>query len=104
VEVLYDADRLVRYEPKDLDELELSYAVTVHKSQGSEFPVLVMPTIGGPPMLLTRNLLYTALTRAREMVVLIGKEKYIYTMVNNNYITKRYSGLKYKLLRMGKGG
>ena len=104
VEVLYDADRLVRYEPKDLDELELSYAVTVHKSQGSEFPVLVMPTIGGPPMLLTRNLLYTALTRAREMVVLIGKEKYIYTMVNNNYITKRYSGLKYRLLRMGKGG
>lgn len=103
VEVLYDADRLVKYEPKDLDELELSYAVTVHKSQGSEFPVLVMPTIGGPPMLLTRNLLYTALTRAKEMVVLIGKEKYIYSMVNNNYITKRYSGLKYKLLRMGKG-
>ena len=103
VEVLYDADRLVRYEPKDLDELELSYAVTVHKSQGSEFPVLVMPIVPGPPMLLTRNLLYTALTRAKEMVVLVGGKRYIYSMVNNNYITKRYSGLKYKLIHMGTG-
>ena len=102
IEVLYDGDRLVKYEPKDLDELELSYAVTVHKSQGSEFPVLVMPVMPGPPMLLTRNLLYTALTRAKEMVVLIGGEKYIYSMVRNNYITKRYSGLKYKLLKLGK--
>lgn len=102
VEVLYDGDRLVKYEPKDLDELELSYAVTVHKSQGSEFPVLVMPVMPGPPMLLTRNLLYTALTRAKQMVVLIGGERYIYSMVRNNYVTKRYSGLKYKLLRLGK--
>lgn len=102
VEVLYDGDRLVKYEPKDLDELELSYAVTVHKSQGSEFPVLVMPVMPGPPMLLTRNLLYTALTRAKEMVVLVGGEKYIYSMVRNNFITKRYSGLKYKLLKIGK--
>lgn len=101
IEVLYDSDKLVKYEPKYLDELELSYAVTVHKSQGSEFPVLVMPVLPGPPMLLTRNLLYTALTRAKEMVVLVGGERYIYSMVRNNHITKRYSGLKYKLLRLG---
>lgn len=102
VEVLYDGDRLVKYEPSDLDELELSYAVTVHKSQGSEFPVLVMPVLSGPPMLMTRNLLYTALTRAKQMVVLIGGERYIHSMVSNNYVTKRYSGLKYRLERLGK--
>lgn len=104
IEVLYDGDRLVKYEPSDLDELELSYAVTVHKSQGSEFPVLVMPVLSGPPMLMTRNLLYTALTRAKQMVVLIGGERYIHSMVRNNYVTKRYSGLKYRLERLGKQG
>ena len=102
VEVLYDGDKVVKYEPSDLDELQLSYAVTVHKSQGSEFPVLVMPVLSGPPMLMTRNLFYTALTRAKQMVVLIGRERYIHSMVRNNYVTRRYSGLKYRLLRLGK--
>ncbi|SHI38468.1 SF1B family DNA helicase RecD2 [Lutispora thermophila] len=101
VEVIFDGERLVRYEPSDLDELELAYAVTVHKSQGSEFPVLVMPVIAGPPMLLTRNLLYTALTRAKKMVVLVGQERCIYSMINNNYVTRRYSGLEYRLRRLG---
>jgi exodeoxyribonuclease V alpha subunit len=101
IEVIFDGERLVKYESSDLDELELSYAVTVHKSQGSEFPVLVMPVIAGPPMLLTRNLLYTALTRAKEMVVLVGQERCIYSMIKNNYVTRRYSGLEYRLRRLG---
>jgi len=102
VEVIFDGERLVKYEVSDLDELELSYAVTVHKSQGSEFPILVMPITSGPPMLFTRNLLYTALTRAKEMVVLVGQERCIYSMINNNYVTRRYSGLEYRLRRLGK--
>lgn len=101
IEVIYDGERIVKYEGSDLDELELSYAVTVHKSQGSEFPILVMPVTSGPPMLLTRNLLYTALTRAKQMVVLVGQERYIYSMVKNNYVTRRYSGLEYRLQRLG---
>ncbi len=101
IEVIYDGERVVKYEGSDLDELELSYAVTVHKSQGSEFPVLVMPVTSGPPMLLTRNLLYTALTRAKQMVVLVGQERCIYSMVKNNYVTRRYSGLEYRLQRLG---
>ncbi|MFA7573087.1 MAG: ATP-dependent RecD-like DNA helicase, partial [Lutispora sp.] len=101
IEVIYDGERIVKYEGTDLDELELSYAVTVHKSQGSEFPILVMPVTSGPPMLLTRNLLYTALTRAKQMVVLVGQERYIYSMIKNNYVTRRYSGLEYRLQRLG---
>ncbi|MFZ5353336.1 MAG: ATP-dependent RecD-like DNA helicase [Bacillota bacterium] len=99
VEVVFDNEKLVRYDFAILDELELAYALTVHKSQGSEFPILVMPITFGPPMLLTRNLLYTALTRAKQLVVMVGKEKYISQMVQNNYITKRYSGLKNRLLK-----
>lgn len=102
VEVIYDGEKLVKYEVSELDELELAYAVTVHKSQGSEFPILVMPVIPGPPMLLTRNLLYTALTRAKKMVVLVGHERCIYSMIRNNYVTRRYSGLEYRLRRLGK--
>jgi len=102
VEVIYDGEKLVKYEVSELDELELAYAVTVHKSQGSEFPVLVMPVVPGPPMLLTRNLLYTALTRAKKMVVLVGQERCIYSMIRNNYVTRRYSGLEYRLRRLGK--
>ena len=102
VEVIYDGEKLVKYEVSELDELELAYAVTVHKSQGSEFPILVMPITSGPPMLFTRNLLYTALTRAKEMVVLVGQERCIYSMINNNYVTRRYSGLEYRLRRLGK--
>ncbi len=99
MEVVFDGERLVRYDYAMLDELEHAYALTVHKSQGSEFPILVMPITYGPPMLLTRNLLYTALTRAREMVVLVGKERYLNQMVENNRITKRYSGLKDRLIK-----
>lgn len=97
MEVVFDGERMVKYDFSMLDELEHAYALTVHKSQGSEFPVLVMPLTFGPPMLLTRNLLYTALTRAKSMVVMVGKEKYLRQMVENNHITKRHSGLKGRL-------
>lgn len=97
IEVLFDEEKLVEYEYNQLDELELAYAVTVHKSQGSEFPVVVMPMSWGPPMLLTRNLLYTAVTRAKSLVVLVGEEKYLVDMVKNNYVNFRYTGLKERI-------
>lgn len=100
LEVVFDNDKLIKYDYGIIDELELAYALTVHKSQGSEFPVLVMPITYGPSMLLTRNLLYTALTRAKKLVVMVGKEKYITQMVHNNYITNRYSGLKDRLVKL----
>ncbi|WP_330387805.1 SF1B family DNA helicase RecD2 [Natronincola peptidivorans] len=95
--VLFDDYRLVSYNFSQLEELELAYSVTIHKSQGSEFPVVVMPIAWGPPMLLTRNLLYTAITRAKQLVVLVGAENYLQMMVNNDKIIQRYSGLAYRL-------
>jgi exodeoxyribonuclease V alpha subunit len=97
IEVIFDRERMVRYDFTMLDELEHAYALTVHKSQGSEFPVLVMPLTFGPPMLMTRNLLYTGLTRAKSMVVLVGKERFLQQMINNNHITTRHSGLRGRL-------
>lgn len=72
----------------------------MHKSQGSEFPVVVMPVAGGPAMLLTRNLFYTALTRARNMVVLVGREEVVKQMVDNDYILSRYTTLCERLRMM----
>ncbi|NLJ40364.1 MAG: ATP-dependent RecD-like DNA helicase [Clostridiales bacterium] len=94
IKVIFDDDRIVTYDFNQLDELELAYAVTVHKSQGSEFSIVIIPLAWGPPLLMTRNLLYTAVTRARNMVVLVGREQVINAMVNNNHIQNRYSGLK----------
>ncbi|MGF7059774.1 SF1B family DNA helicase RecD2 [Brassicibacter mesophilus] len=98
--VLFDDNKEVVYGFNQIDELKLAYATTIHKSQGSEFPVVIMPVYWGPPMLLTRNLLYTAITRAKELVVLVGMEKYMHTMIKNNRITKRYSGLSNRLLKV----
>lgn len=97
VTVKFDEEREVIYPFSQLDELILAYATTVHKSQGSEFPVVIMPVVWAPPMLLTRNLFYTAITRARKLVVLVGIEKYMQDMINNNKIAKRYSALDYRL-------
>ena len=97
LKVLFDDEKEVEYDFTNLDELKLAYSTTVHKSQGSEFPVIVMPISWGPPMLLTRNLLYTAITRARELVVLVGEQKHLQTMINNNRIAKRYSALDKKM-------
>ncbi|MDR7869446.1 MAG: ATP-dependent RecD-like DNA helicase [Tissierellaceae bacterium] len=97
ITVLFDDEKEVEYDFSDLDEIKLSYATTVHKSQGSEFPVVVMPIHWGPPMLLTRNLIYTAITRARQLVVLVGDIKYLNMMIQNNKIEKRYSSLDSKI-------
>ena len=97
VTVRYDDERTVEYDYQDLEELELAYCLSVHKSQGSEFPCVVMPVVGGPPRLLTRNLFYTALTRARKLVVLVGREEAIAAMVNNNHIALRYTTLTQRL-------
>ena len=97
VEVAFD-DRHVTYDFTALDELELAYAVTVHKSQGSEYPVVILPLYTAPPMLLTRNLLYTAVTRAQRMVILVGREDIAAEMVRNNRQSMRYTGLCTRLL------
>lgn len=86
-------DRTAVYTTEQAAELELAYAMTVHKSQGSEFEAVVMPMHKGPPMLYYRNLLYTAVTRAKRLLVLVGDEKIVEYMVNNNRKNKRYSGL-----------
>ena len=99
--VLFDEEKEVVYESGDLEALEPAYCLSVHKSQGSEFPVVIMPVIGGPPMLLTRNLLYTAMTRARELVVLVGSEEVIRRMVANDHVARRYTTLEKRLRESG---
>ena len=93
VTVVFDGCRYVTYDFNQMDELELAYAITVHKSQGSEFPVVIMPMSWFPPVLATRNLLYTGVTRGKQAVVLVGSENKMYAMVDNNRITQRNSGL-----------
>lgn len=93
VTVEFDEGRTVDYPYKDLDELELAYAVTIHKSQGSEYPAVVIPLLAGPKLLFNRNLLYTAVTRAKKCVVLVGDERTFLEMVQNTTEQKRYSGL-----------
>ena len=97
ITVVYDENRFVKYDFSQLDEIELAYAVTVHKSQGSEFPIVIMPVSWFPPMLATRNLLYTAVTRGKKAVILVGSENKMQAMVDNNRITERYSGLSVRL-------
>ena len=91
--VEFDEGRKVEYSFKLLDELELAYAITIHKSQGSEYPAVVIPLLNGPSMLMNRNLLYTAVTRARKCVTLVGNEKTFSQMIHNISQQKRYSGL-----------
>ncbi len=96
--VEFEDQRYGIYEFANIHELTLAYAVTIHKSQGSEFDVVIMPLLGGPPILMTRNLLYTAVTRAKRMVVIIGDENSVYRMSGNDTIIKRYSGLKQTIM------
>lgn len=98
VTVEFDEGRIVEYPFKMLEELELAYAITIHKSQGSEYPAVVIPLLSGPRMLMNRNLLYTAVTRARKCVTLVGNEKTFYEMVENITEQKRYSGLRDRIL------
>jgi exodeoxyribonuclease V alpha subunit len=92
MEIDFD-DRHVVYDLKLLDELEHAYAITVHKSQGSEYPVVIIPAFSAPRMLMTRNLLYTAVTRARQMVIIVGRSEAIAEMVDNARQSMRYTGL-----------
>lgn len=95
--VNFEDDKIVEYEDLYLDELSLAYAITIHKSQGSEFPVVIMPMFMGPPLLMNRNLLYTGITRAKQMVVLVGSAKAVQFMKDNDRSFERYSGLKYRI-------
>lgn len=95
--VVFDECKYVTYDFSQMDELELAYAITVHKSQGSEFPIVIMPMSWFPPVLATRNLLYTGVTRGKQAVVLVGSENKMHGMVDNNRITQRHSGLGVRL-------
>lgn len=98
--VEFDDGRCAEYSAELLEELELAYCMSVHKSQGSEFQAVVIPLVSGPPMLLTRNLLYTAVTRARKLVVITGREDCVRAMVNNDHVAARYSSLRERLIAM----
>ncbi len=98
VTVCFDEGRMVEYPYKLLEELELAYAVTIHKSQGSEYPAVVIPLLSGPRMLMNRNLLYTAVTRAKKCVTIVGNDTTFEQMIANNSQLKRYSGLRDRLV------
>ena len=95
--VEFDEHRCVDYEKSELDQLELSYAVTIHKAQGSEYPAVIIPMLRGPRMLMNRNLIYTAITRARKCVVLIGDPAVLDDMIDNTMQEKRYTTLALRL-------
>ena len=92
-EVEFEDGRFAMYSFKQLEELELAYAITIHKSQGSEYPAVILPLLSGPQMLLNRNLLYTAVTRARKCVTVVGNEETFAEMIRNEKQQKRYSAL-----------
>lgn len=91
--VLFDDNRLAIYTNADLSDLQLAYAITIHKSQGSEFPVVVVPLVNGPPQIINKNLLYTAITRAKRAVVLVGSKSILGMMIRNNYVAARATNL-----------
>ncbi|MDE6388196.1 MAG: ATP-dependent RecD-like DNA helicase [Lachnospiraceae bacterium] len=93
VVIEFDEHRRVTYAYAQLDEIELAYAVTIHKSQGSEYPAVIMPLLSGPRMLFNRNLLYTGVTRAKNCVTILGSRQTLKEMVDNNYQNRRYTGL-----------
>ena len=93
ITVVFDENREAEYPFSSLDELELAYAITIHKSQGSEYPAVVLPLLSGPPILCNRNLLYTAITRAQKCVAIAGRQSMVEQMIHNETEQKRYSGL-----------
>ena len=90
-------DKYVDYDFSQLGELEPAYAMTVHKSQGSEYRAVILSAFSGPPMLLNRSVLYTAITRARELLIIVGREEVVAAMTENAKKNRRYSGLKLRL-------
>jgi len=97
VTVEFDEGKTVDYSFKQLEELELAYAITIHKSQGSEYPAVVIPVFSGPRMLMTKNLIYTAVTRAKSCVCLVGMPEVFHEMAGNEMEQRRYSGLKERI-------
>lgn len=89
--------KIAKYSFQEIDQIELSYAITVHKSQGSEFDVVILPVVRSAPMLLTRNLLYTAITRAKKLLIIVGSRDVINFMINNTDAKVRNTGLEFKL-------
>lgn len=100
VQVKYDEHRLVEYTFSQLDEIELAYAITIHKSQGSEYPAVLLPLLSGPKMLMNRNLLYTAVTRARKCVTILGSQEVVDGMIENENQYHRYTGLGRRILEL----
>ena len=100
VQVEYDEHRLVEYTFSQLDEIELAYAITIHKSQGSEYPAVLLPLLSGPKMLMNRNLLYTAVTRARKCVTILGSQEVVDGMIENENQYHRYTGLGGRILEL----
>ena len=97
VEIKFEDGKIADYQYSDLDQIEHSFAITVHKSQGSEFDSVIMPILQAPPMLLTRNVLYTGMTRAKNRLLIVGNKGTVEYMINNVNSKKRNSGLKFKL-------
>ena len=93
LDVIFDDIKRASYDFTMIDELELAYAMTIHKSQGSEFPVIVMPVAAFPPILANRNLLYTAVTRGKQAVILVGDERRLHMMIDNDRIEERNTSL-----------
>ncbi len=100
LEVEFDEQRIVKYSFKQVEELELAYAITVHKAQGSEYPAVVIPIHSGPRMLMSRNLLYTGITRAKSCVCVVGVPEAVWQMTDNEVEQKRYSGLKDRIVEI----
>ena len=100
IRVKFDDDKIATYESTDLDQLEHAYAITVHKSQGSEFDVVILVAAQSAPMLLTRNLIYTAMTRAKKLLIIIGSKSVVDYMIQNNTTKHRNTGLKFKLQKI----
>ncbi len=100
--VMFEDGRRCIYQRTEINQLSLAYAITIHKSQGSEFDIVIIPAIAGPSMILTRNLIYTAVTRAKKMVVIVGEQKNLKRMVSNNYTVQRFTLLKELLVAADK--
>ena len=100
IEIRFDDGKHAVYSFENLDEVTLAYAATIHKSQGSEYPAVILPLLSGPPMLMNRNILYTAVTRAKKCVCIVGSAQTVEDMIRNESQIKRYSGLKERLVEM----
>ena len=100
VTVEFDDGKVVEYPYSQLDELDLAYAITIHKSQGSEYPAIILPLLSGPSMLMNRNLLYTAVSRAGSNVIIIGREQTVQLMIDNVSEQRRYSGLSSRIRKI----